>query len=78
MLGDLLNVLSCMQALHQNPILPPTTAMDSQTASSMSDFSENDRKELQQFIENENQKAKFQTSTSPFPSFLHFPSVVTK
>ncbi|KAL0637200.1 Mitochondrial import inner membrane translocase subunit tim8 [Maublancomyces gigas] len=37
--------------------------MDSQAAaSSMSDFNESDRKELQQFIENEHQKAKFQTN----------------
>ncbi|KAI5849419.1 Tim10/DDP family zinc finger-domain-containing protein [Morchella snyderi] len=36
--------------------------MDSQAASSMSDFSEKDRKELQQFIENEQQKSKFQTN----------------
>ncbi|KAH8148171.1 uncharacterized protein LAJ45_07935 [Morchella importuna] len=36
--------------------------MDSQAASSMSDFSDKDRKELQQFIENEQQKSKFQTN----------------
>lgn len=41
--------------------------MDPQAASSLSDFSETDRKELQQFIENEHQKAKFQTSNSPLP-----------
>lgn len=40
--------------------------MDSQAASTMSDFSESDRKELQHFMENEQQKAKFQTSTYPF------------
>lgn len=43
------------------PSPPPT--MDSQAASTMSDFSESDRKELQHFMENEQQKAKFQTST---------------
>ncbi|KAH0609982.1 uncharacterized protein H6S33_012528 [Morchella sextelata] len=35
----------------------------------MSDFNDKDRKELQQFIENEQQKSKFQTSKFPMKSF---------